>query len=371
MKTSFRNSLVGCFEKAQVWRIRRIYARRVRGMAKLPDMDRVGLTRDEAMDARQLYIRLHKKVNLRWHQWYKNACGYFDKRFVPEDLFYAIIEPRLSPRRYAEAYEDKGYYNYVFGYVQQPVCFVKNVNGSFYTDDMRLIDRHKVVDCVISQTDRFVIKPTTDSTQGKNVRLIDLSEIEGEGKVVAIESLLATYDSNFVVQEVIDQHEDTGRFHPSSLNTVRLMSLFLNDKVTVLSAVFRIGRSGSIIDNFTAGGIAAGIHGAGALSDCAIDYNWQKYSHSDSGIAFEGAYLEHYNTVAQCAIKAHQRMPKCRLVSWDFAINRNGTPVLIEVNLTFQELNFHQFHNGPLFKDRTEEVLDYVNLNKANWFNLR
>ena len=49
-----------------------------------------------------------------------------------------------------------------------------------------------------------------------------------------------------------------------------------------------------------------------------------------------------------------------RLISWDFAIDENGEPMLIEMNISYGELDFHQLCNGPIFGDKTEDVLNEV-----------
>ena len=48
------------------------------------------------------------------------------------------------------------------------------------------------------------------------------------------------------------------------------------------------------------------------------------------------------------------------MISWDLAIEENGDPLLIEFNVCYGELDFHQLCNGPIFKDLTREVLDDV-----------
>lgn len=40
-----------------------------------------------------------------------------------------------------------------------------------------------------------------------------------------------------------------------------------------------------------------------------------------------------------------------KLVSWDFAVDKNENPLLIEANLYGGELDFHQKCNGPIFGD--------------------
>ena len=49
-----------------------------------------------------------------------------------------------------------------------------------------------------------------------------------------------------------------------------------------------------------------------------------------------------------------------RLISWDFAVDPQGEPVLIEVNLTYGGVLVHQLCNGPIFGDRTEDILSRV-----------
>ena len=57
----------------------------------------------------------------------------------------------------------------------------------------------------------------------------------------------------------------------------------------------------------------------------------------------------------------HKKMPLCPLISWDIAVNKQKQFVMIEVNLVSQAAYFHQYISGkPLFKERTEEVLQYV-----------
>lgn len=46
--------------------------------------------------------------------------------------------------------------------------------------------------------------------------------------------------------------------------------------------------------------------------------------------------------------------------SWDFAINEDGQPVLIEFNVTFAGLDVHHVCNGPVLGDLTDNVLKDV-----------
>ena len=41
-------------------------------------------------------------------------------------------------------------------------------------------------------------------------------------------------------------------------------------------------------------------------------------------------------------------------------MDENGDPVVIEVNMSYGQIDFHQLCNGPIFGDRTGEMLDYL-----------
>ena len=55
------------------------------------------------------------------------------------------------------------------------------------------------------------------------------------------------------------------------------------------------------------------------------------------------------------------------MVSWDVAINKNNKPKIIEINLSGQEINFHQFSNGPLFGDYTEQIISKLHKIKRSF----
>ena len=44
----------------------------------------------------------------------------------------------------------------------------------------------------------------------------------------------------------------------------------------------------------------------------------------------------------------------------DVSVLENGEPILIEANLYDGQLDFHQIHNGPLFGDDTEKIMEEI-----------
>ena len=144
------------------------------------------------------------------------------------------------------------------------------------------------------------------------------------------------------------------------MNTIRLLSLNLNGRISVLSAFLRMGNKGMHVDNLSSGGILVGIKSDGSLHDYALDKNLNKLYVSPSGINFEGTHLSSYSFVRDYALQHHKDFPLANLIAWDFAIDEKDNVIVLEINLDSGEIQFHQMFNGPLFGDRTEEVIDYV-----------
>lgn len=60
----------------------------------------------------------------------------------------------------------------------------------------------------------------------------------------------------------------------------------------------------------------------------------------------------------------HQKsFPFASLIGWDIIINEKGKPIVIEINLDSADIAPHQIFNGPIFGDRTDEVLEYMKNN--------
>lgn len=75
---------------------------------------------------------------------------------------------------------------------------------------------------------------------------------------------------------------------------------------------------------------------------------------------FDGYTIPGIHEVWDLVQVAHPMVPHFRLVSWDFAINEEGHPVMIEANLNLGELDFHQLNNGPVFGEDIKKILDEV-----------
>lgn len=352
------NSVKYFIIKCISWRDRlitsRCYRKNVKRALKKQSIHSQTLSKDEKLEFKKNWKQFDY-YDYRWHLFFKNEFG-FDKNFVPIDLFHYLIEPILNPVEHIFLIQNKGLYNFFFPQFLQPECFVKNIDGMFYDNDMNLLSKEEALILVHDIGKNFIIKPTIDSARGEGVLLIDIDEWGDK-----IEILFDKYIKNFIIQEVIEQSEEMAYFNASSLNTIRVLSLFLNGNATILDSFLRYGKGNSNVDNLCAGGIAVGIKPDGYLNIYGIESNSIKVYKTQSGDSFADIKIHFYESLMTKIIAMHKKMPLCPLISWDIAVNKQKQFVMIEVNLVSQAAYFHQYISGkPLFKERTEEVLQYV-----------
>ena len=180
-----------------------------------------------------------------------------------------------------------------------------------------------------------------------------------DGKVVPDNILLSQvfddYKTDYLIEELICQHPDMASLNHSSLNTIRIMTYRSDMEIVVLYTVIRIGRKGQVIDNESAGGISTVINSDGTLGRFAYGApGIDKIEYTDSNLKLDGFRIPSYNQAIEMVKKCHLQLPFFDLIAWDIAIRENGSPVLIEFNMT---PDLSQSANGPAFGDYTEEIL--------------
>jgi len=334
VELAYRAKLVKRYRKMATKEVRRLNA--------------AALTSDQKKEIQDTYKRagLQAPPN-QWHQLYSHVFGSFHADFVPEDLFYSTIEPKMNRREMFPTLVDKNLLSKLFPNTPQPVTLFKNINGMFLDEKDKAYDKKEVIGH-LSKRDVFFIKPSIDSGGGKKVRRIDLSNHSAEERKQEIEQLLATYKRDFLTQIPLSQSKELSRLNPTSLNTVRLMTHLSDGQVRVLSSYVRFGGEGSFVDNTNSGGLCCGIQSDGGLKTYAYDKKFNKFALSTKGEKFEQISIPNFAEVEETVKRLHLRVPYFKLLSWDIAIDEKDSPVLIEFNVFFQEINSHQIVNGPV-----------------------
>ena len=302
-----------------------------------------------------------KELIFKWFRFFKWKCGYFDARFVPGDIYNSVFELALNPKRYADFLEHKGMLGYFITERNRAVKLAEKIDGDWYVDGCFSNADGVIKKIHESGTDRIVIKEAVDSGGGHGVRLVDKGAVDSS----AFFSLFRGDD--IVVEEYIKESDELSRYNPDTVNTIRVLSLNLNGRVSVLSSCLRMGGTGMLVDHVSSGGMKIGIRPDGSLSDAAYDFSLKQMDNSPSGISFKGKSIESYRLIKKFVCEAHKNFPLARLIAWDIAIDVGNNIMVIEINLNNGLAYSHQLFNGPLFGERTDEVMTYLKNHKLKY----
>lgn len=287
-----------------------------------------------------------------WHRAYAAVNGQMSVDYVPEDLFYNVFETRLNPRNRREPYKDKNFFDRM-GWGCLPDTIFRIINGRLFDKTYEMIDVQTALALARdAEVPELVVKPAIDSGSGSRVMFLD----EAQLATFLAENL--SPHSDWIIQRPIVQHEAMAGLNPSSVNTLRVVTIREGAEVSVISSFAKIGTPGVRVDNVSAGNIAVGIEDDGRLRGHGCDFAFRlSTTHPNHGYSYADFVIPSYDSVRRTCIQLHRHVPDLDLLSWDVAIRRDGAPVVIEVNIRRQDVNITQICNGPVFSPYVDAVL--------------
>lgn len=327
---------------------------------------RVKLTEQQKKQIDEFYVKNYgRKVPYWWHRLYQSYTGRFDHQYIPEIIYATQIEPKTNSRMETLPYEDKNMLTVIFEGIDDvhiPKTYVFCCRGKFYNGKREPITRRDAINILCEKGHEeynAVIKMAVDSSSGRGVRMLHIINGVDVKNNEPLEEVFKKMGSDFVVQEQIIQHKDISRLHPDSINTLRVVTYCLDDEICVAPITMRIGRGRNCVDNAHAGGIFVGVDNEGNLLKEAFTERQMRFTeHPDTHVKFEGYHIPAVPEIRKTAKKLHQQIPMLRFVSWDFAVDQDGSIVLIEVNLHSQAVWLSQMaHGKAFFGNRTAQIL--------------
>lgn len=314
-----------------------------------------GLTSAQKKEVNEFWHRYGvTSFDIRWVDFYSSLYGTYDKRFIPDDIYFSKIDLYFNNADAAQYLDDKNQYSLLFKGVKMPRTVVRKIKGLFLDEDYQLLTFDEALHLCM-EAKNIIFKRSVLSCGGYGIHFWN----EKDGLEALKKRLKSSHD--FISQEVVRQHPTLNKLHKDSLNSVRIMTLVFGNQVYALSGILRMGINGNKVDNVGSGGICCGIDHQGRLKKYAFQKNGTKLTKHPQGATFSDITIPNYAECVTLAKSLALRLVRCsQLVSWDIAIDEEGTPVLIEANLATGELDFHQWSNGPIFGDLTENVLDEV-----------
>ena len=174
---------------------------------------------------------------------------------------------------------------------------------------------------------RVIYKPLRGG-QGRGIHVFHLDHLSLPDMVQQIHKL-----PDGVVESWVSQHPAMERFSPSSVNPIRLQTIYSQGNVHCICATLTVGCNGTEFANASAKSLFALIDvNTGIVTTDGCDYDNHLYiKHPESNIFFKGFQIPNWDAVLRVASKAAAIIPHIGYVGWDIAVTPDGA-VLIEGN---------------------------------------
>ena len=287
-----------------------------------------------------------------WFDLYCERDGRIDSRMTPDDLYYLDILPYLNNLQFPGA-TDKCYYDRVLQKVRQIKPLVRRIAGEFYDGEMNLITEQEALGICMDSSENLFIKPSVYTCYGHGITRVGKKE-KSEDQLKDIFELTG---NNFVVQEEIRQHAVLSGLCPGVVNTIRVMSLFIEGKVTITTTILRIGAPGRDRISDHPDNKYAEILPDGKLCHRYHDLNLKWYECEETGLYARDFVIPSLDKVYDMVKKAHPQLSHYKVIGWDFTVDEEGEPVMIEFNLR-PSICFQFTTRKPLLGEMTEWVYD-------------
>ncbi|QKQ24981.1 sugar-transfer associated ATP-grasp domain-containing protein [Candidatus Reidiella endopervernicosa] len=260
-------------------------------------------------------------------------------------------------------YLDKNLSDSFLSITQSPATLIKRMHGHYYDADNQPLTSSAAHQRLIDASQPQIIKGSrTDN--GDNIHLLESHNgcLEIDGETTPFTDLENHFGNNYIVQEKITQHPLIAKPHPSSVNTIRIVSFRWQDEIHILLSILRFGIDGNIFDNASNGGIFCGIDRNGETHKTAFDKKGTAYCvHPTSGYEFSNQItIPNYPQLCELAVELHSQIFHFDIVSWDFSISPQSEPIFLEVNFRGSADTYQLASGKPLFGNLTDEVLKTV-----------
>lgn len=324
------------------------------------------LTATEKEEINALWGQLLPVTSFKEYEMFKKIYG-FDARFLTHHIYLPIVARLLNDYKYTKIFDDKGLLGYIStSCIKTPHCFIRYIGKDFYNNEMQQLSRDEAIENCAKQDELF-IKPSHETSGGKGAKLLRMQGMDSADKIKLITKELEGRDRDYVVQECLHQHPVMAQFNPSSINTFRITTLMLNGKFSLGSIILRCGREGSSVDNWGAGGLLAHVNPNGKIDNVAYDIHLNEHKQNGECI-FASCSIPQIPEILRLIEKAHrENFSICKFIGWDIAINEKGEPVIIELNSSQPGVIGEQLVAGPIFGERTQEVIDYCKKKKFTY----
>ncbi len=315
-----------------------------------------------------LYWRMFPFHYFRYKFYLENNKNIEDlKKYIPEFYFDNIIIPEYNDWTNRLLMSNKVFVSKFLNKFDIPSSkvIIYSENGYLFDSDNNILTSENSVEFILQKisSNRLFLKPAYGSS-GNGILLFknNNGNYYNDLNILNFKILKAfskRYD--FLLEDEIKQYDVLERYNPDSINTLRVITLLMKDKIYPLKVVLRMGRRGTYVDNSAQGGISCEVDiedwklkGVGASEYPVARYD----KHPDSLIPFNQV-LDFKKETLDLVEKNGLLFPSCRILGWDIVLTPKG-PSVLEINPGFGIDHMQLSCNQGI----SELLLDITNDNK-------
>ncbi|WP_147803696.1 sugar-transfer associated ATP-grasp domain-containing protein [Alkalicoccus halolimnae] len=305
-----------------------------------------------------------KNINVTIHEAFRNLTGRTEERLVPFNIMKEIFIPYFNTEKTMNMYKDKNIYDKLIQTENKPATVLRRIKGAYFDADYQILSEKEAENVLVDHGEDMIMKPTT-TNNGKGIYKINVvgKELYLKDERMSIRQLEELLGREFIVQETIRQHKILASPHPSSVNSLRMVTLRWKGEIHYLLTFARFGAGGSVKDNAGAGGLCVGVNDEGQLLSFGVNEHAVKYTeHPTSGYSFAEteAVIPDFALFIDFVKELHEQVPYHDYISWDIAAGEDGKPVFIEMNVHGVTWLYQLASQKPIFGDLTEEVVSHI-----------
>lgn len=180
----------------------------------------------------------------------------------------------------------------------------------------------------IDSNPKFLVK-TSFGTWGEDIHLFENSAVD-------FDAFMEQYGGKpYLLEAFICQHPAMAALNPSSVNTVRVITAKLGDRVLLVGSGLRCGGAGQFVDNFNHGGVAYPIDiNTGIVTGPGQNPHGEVcfLRHPSTGHILPGFQIPNWDILCRTVRDAALVSPRVGYTGWDVAVTESGVD-LIEGNV--------------------------------------
>lgn len=285
---------------------------------------------------------------------YKNLCGKDMEYFVSDAFFQNYLLPKLNFANYTKenrycaghtCFADKNYQEIFVKAIKPLNTIIRNVHGVLFNNNYEKITEQEAL-VLMQPYERLVYKKSTDTGHGKDVSLIYKEDYT---------AVIYKNDADYVIQEILKQHESLAYYNSSSVNIIRITSINWKGNVYILGGILRVGAPGAFCDHLSCNNVhplVIPIHEDGKLGSQAIDCD-QGYIYNDVFGKRIGGYILKYEEMKERIKMEHSKYPNHGIIGWDLTLDENAEIRCVEYNVRCPGIMQSQYALGAVFSQKT------------------